>query len=481
VNEGSADELRAALVRVASWSAAYLENVAALPVLATVRPGEIAAALPDHPPASGEPLDRILDDVDRVLMPGITHWNHPGFMAYFANTGSPPGIVGEAVTATLNVNAMLWRTSPAATELEQRVLAWVAELLGLPSGWFGEITDTASASTLYALAAAREAAGLDIRARGMAGRSDLPPLRVYCSREAHTSVDKACIALGLGREGLRHVDTDGDLRMRPDALAAAVAADIRAGVRPIAAVATVGTTSSTSIDPVAAVSDVCRRHGLWLHVDAAYGGAAAVCPEFRGVLDGCDRADSIVVNPHKWLLTPMDCSLLWCARPEALRRAFAVTAEYLRSDDGEVVNLMDYGLSLGRRFRALKLWMVIRWYGADGLAELIRGHVAQARRLAAAVDAEPGWERLAPVPFSTVCFRHRPDGVDGEPQLAAHNAAIVEAVNRRGGVFLSHTSLAGRYAIRAALGNAATGAADVDRAWAQLRESAGALAVAASG
>lgn len=479
MNLRPADELRAALQRVAGWSADYLDQVAERPVLAAVEPGAIAAALPEHPPAVGEPLDAILDDVDRILMPGITHWNHPGFMAYFANTGSPPGIVGEAVAATLNVNAMLWRTSPAATELEQRVLAWTAELLGLPAGWFGEITDTASASTLYALAAAREAAGVDVRTRGMAGRSDLPPLAVYCSREAHTSVDKACITLGIGRDGLRRIDTDGELRMRPDALAAAIEADLAAGVRPVAVVATAGTTSSTSIDPVPAIAGICARHGLWLHVDAAYGGAAAVCPELRFVLEGCARADSIVVNPHKWLLTPMDCSLLWCARPDALRAAFAVTAEYLRSDDGDVVNLMDYGLSLGRRFRALKLWMVIRWYGAGGLAEVIRGHVGQARRLAAAIDAAPGWERLAPVPLSTVCFRHHPDGTEGESELAAHNAAIVEAVNRRGEVFVSHTELRGSYAIRVALGNAATAAAHVDRAWQLLREAA--LTVPAAG
>jgi aromatic-L-amino-acid decarboxylase len=466
------DDLRAGLERVASWAEAYLRGAGDLPVLSTVEPGAVLAELPPHPPTCGESMDAILDDVDRVLLPGITHWNHPGFMAYFANTGSPPGIVGEAVTAALNVNAMLWRTSPAATELEQRVLQWAAELFGLPAGWFGQITDGASSSTHHALAAAREAAGLDIRRRGMAGRTDLPRLRVYCSQEAHSSVDKACIALGLGQEGLRRVDVDAGMRMRTDALAAAIAADLAEGVRPIAVVATVGTTSSTAIDPVADIADVCREHGLWLHVDAAYGGSAAVCPELRGVLAGCDRADSIVINPHKWLLTPMDCSLLWCARPDALRAAFALTAEYLRSEDGEVTNLMDYGLALGRRFRALKLWMVIRWYGAEGLARTIRGHVAEARRLAAAVEAEPGWELLAPVPFSTVCFRHRPDGMD-EEALSAHNAAVLAAVNRSGEVFLSHTVLAGRYAIRAAIGNAATDRDRVDRAWARLREAAG--------
>jgi aromatic-L-amino-acid decarboxylase len=466
-------ELRAALEQAAEWCAGYLDRVGDLPVLAQVEPGQIAAALPEHPPVAGEALGDILADVDRVLIPGITHWNHPGFMAYFAISGSPPGILGETVAAALNVNAMLWRTSPAATELEQRVLRWVAELIGLPTGWFGEITDTASASTMYALAAARQAAGLDIRTRGMAGRTDLPPLRVYTSEQAHSSVEKACIALGLGQEGLRKVPTDAEFRMRADLLAGAVADDVAAGVRPIAAVATVGTTSTTSVDPVAAVADVCERHGMWLHVDAAYGGAAAVVPDMRHVLDGCDRADSLVVNPHKWLFTPVDCSLLYTARPEDLKAAFSLVPPYLTTpEDGGVVNLMDYGLSLGRRFRALKLWMVIRAYGAEGLASLISGHIELARRLAATIGSEPGWELLAPVPFSAVCFRRHPAGVDDEDELRRLNAAIIDRVNADGRAFISHTDLGGRYAIRVAIGNLATTAEHVDAAWELMREAA---------
>jgi aromatic-L-amino-acid/L-tryptophan decarboxylase len=438
-------------------------------VLARVAPGEIAAMLPAHAPQTGEPLEAILADVDRVIVPGLTHWNHPAFMAYFGITGSPPGILGETIAAALNVNAMLWRTSPAATELEQVTLRWAAELLGLPAGWFGQITDTASSSTLWALAGAREAAGLDVRTRGMAGRDDLPPLRVYTSEEAHSSVEKACITLGLGQDGLVKVPTDAEYRLRADALRDAVAADVAAGRRPIAAVATVGTTSSTSIDPVAAVADVCAEHGMWLHVDAAYGGAAAVVPELHGVVDGCERADSLVVNPHKWLLTPIDCSLLYTSRPEVLRAAFSVVPEYLRSPEDDVVNLMDYGVALGRRFRALKLWMVLRAYGADGLAAVVRGHVELAHRLEAAIRREPGWELLAPVPFSTVCFRHHPPGMDDEAELHAHNAGIVERVNASGRAFISHTQLKGRYAVRVAIGNAATTAEHVDRVWALLR------------
>jgi aromatic-L-amino-acid decarboxylase len=464
-------ELRAALEQAAEWCASYLDRVGDLPVLSRVEPGEIAAALPEHAPEHGEPLAEILADVDRVLIPGITHWNHPGFMAYFGISGSPPGILGETVSAALNVNAMLWRTSPAATELEQRVLRWVAEMTGLPADWFGEITDTASASTMYALAAAREAAGLDIRTRGMAGRTDLPPLRMYTSDQAHSSVEKACIALGIGQDGLRKIPSDAAFRMRADLLAEAVAADVAAGVRPLAVVATVGTTSTTSIDPIPEIAGVCERHGMWLHVDAAYGGSAAVVPEMRYVLDGCERADSVVVNPHKWLFTPVDCSLLYTARPADLKAAFSLIPAYLTTpEDGGVVNLMDYGLSLGRRFRALKLWMVIRAYGSEGLATMISGHIELARRLAAAIEAEPGWELLAPVPFSTVCFRRRPEGVDDEAALQRLNEAIIEHVNADGRAFVSHTDLGGRYAIRVAIGNMATSAEHVDTAWELMRQ-----------
>ncbi len=458
-------ELRQALHEAADWVASYLETVGDRPVLSQVVPGAITRTLPDSAPLAGEPLSHILQDVDRLLMPGITHWNHPSFFAYFGISGSGPGILGELLSAALNVNAMLWRTSPAATELEQCVLAWVADLLGLPREWFGEITDTASASTLYALAAAREAAGVEVRELGMAGRADLPPLAIYTSTQAHSSVDKAAIALGLGRRWTRHIETDVAFCMRPDLLEQAIKADLASGVKPLAVVATVGTTSSTSIDPVDAIADICAHHGLWLHVDAAYGGAAALLPSHRHVLQGCERADSFVTNPHKWLLTPIDCSLLYTRRPDDLKGAFSLVAEYLRTNDAGVVNLMDYGLSLGRRFRALKLWMVIRAYGKDGLAHLIRGHLEAAQWLAAQIDATPGWERLAPVPFSTVCFRHVPAGTT---DLEAHNAAILDAINASGAAFLSHTKLNDVYALRVAIGNQATTLEHVRRLWERL-------------
>jgi aromatic-L-amino-acid decarboxylase len=466
----SDEELRGALHEAAEWVSGYLQQVRDLPVLAQVQPGELAAALPEHAPRTGESLETILADVDRLILPGITHWNHPSFFAYFGITGSGPGIVGELIAAALDVNAMLWRTSPAATELEQVTLRWTAELIGLPSAWFGEITDTASTSTFYALAAAREAAGLDIREQGMAGRDDLPPLRVYTSAEAHSSVEKACIALGIGRRGLRAIDVDQSLRMRPDLLERAIDEDVAAGIRPLAVVPTVGTTSTTSVDPVPEIVDIARGHGLWVHVDAAYGGAAGLLDSHRPLLAGCELADSLVVNPHKWLLVPIDCSLLYTSRPEVLREAFSVVPFYLTTSETGVVNLMDYGLALGRRFRALKLWMVLRAYGADGLAEIVGGHIELARWLAEQVDHTPGWERLAPVPFSTVCFRRHPEGIADEEELEQVNAALVERVNRSGVAFVSHTRVHGSFALRMAIGNAATTHADVERAWAVLNE-----------
>ena len=468
----TSQELRSALHEAAEWVSSYLEHVGDLPVLSRVTPGAIASALPMSAPQHGESLEEILQDVDRLILPGITHWNHPAFFAYFGISGSGPGIVGELIAAALNVNAMLWRTSPAATELEQRTLQWVAEMLGLPTNWFGEITDTASASTLYALAAAREAVGLDIRNQGMAGRTDLPPLAIYCSTQTHSSIDKAAIALGIGRQWTRHIETDAEFRLRPNLLEQAITKDLAAGVKPIAVVATVGTTSSTSIDPVPAIADICERYGVWLHVDAAYGGAAALLPSHRHVLSGCHRADSFVVNPHKWLLTPIDCSLLYTRRPDDLKRAFSLVADYLRTTETDVINLMDYGLSLGRRFRALKLWMVIRAYGREGLSHIIEGHINEAQWLAQHIDATPGWERLAPVPFSTVCFRHVPTDVS---DLEAHNAAIIDRVNASGQAFLASTTLNGQYAIRMAIGNFATTHEHVVRVWELLQKAATAV------
>ncbi|HEY8468804.1 MAG TPA: pyridoxal-dependent decarboxylase [Longimicrobiales bacterium] len=457
----------AALDRIA----AYLEHPEAWPVLPRTAPGDVRAALPSAPPDAPEPMDRILADFDRLILPNTTHWNHPGFFGYFAISSSTPGIIGEMLAAALNVNAMLWRTGPAATELEQHVLDWLRQLMGLPHGWFGEINDTASTSTLYALAAARELdPDLRIREDGLSGR-DLPRLRVYCSEEAHSSVDKAAITLGLGLSGVRRVATDAEHRLDPAALEAAIAEDRAAGIRPLAVVATVGTTSTTAVDPVPAIARICEREGLWLHVDAAYGGSAAVLPEMRWVLDGCERADSLVVNPHKWLFTPTDCSAFFTRRPDVLRRAFSLTPFYLTTAEGEnAVNLMDYGVALGRRFRALKLWFVLRYYGREGLQAHLREHIRLARLFASWVDDAPDFERLAPANFSVVVFRYHPPGHPGGEDLDAINEGLLHRVNATGEVFLSHTRVNGRYAIRLAVGNLRTTEAHVRRAWELLRE-----------
>ena len=454
---------------VVDWIADYLANAERYPVLSRAGPGEFRAALPGLPPEQPEPIDAMLADFERLIVPAVTHWNHPGFFAYFAITGSGAGILGEMLTAALNVNAMLWRTSPAATELEEVALAWLRQLIGLPSGFDGVINDTASSSTLYALAAAREAQpGVDARVRGLAGG---PRLRAYTSREAHSSVEKAAIVLGIGQQGVRAVETDDSLRMDPHALEGAIAEDLEAGWHPFAVTATVGTTSTTSVDPVPAIAEVCQRHGLWLHVDAAYGGIAAIVPELRHVLDGCTRADSVVVNPHKWLFTPIDCSVLYCQRSDVLRQAFSLVPEYLRTDDAGVRNLNDYGTALGRRFRALKLWMVLRYFGRRGIVERLREHIRLANLLADWIDASPDFERLAPVPFSTVVFRYAPPELRDDPmQLEKANGRLLDELNAGGEVFLSHTKVRGAYALRAAVGNLRTEERHVARLWELLNE-----------
>jgi aromatic-L-amino-acid decarboxylase len=461
----SATEFRKHGHDVIDWIADYLENPEAWPVLPNVVPGDIRASLPASPPEHPEAMEDVLADFRKVIVPATTHWNHPAFLAYFANSSTGAGVLGEALAAALNVNAMLWRTGPAETELELLTLDWLRQMLGLPSGWLGVIGDTASSNTLYALAAAREMRpDLAIRERGMSGRSDLPKIFFYCSEEAHSSVDKALMTLGFGLESLRKIPTDSSLRMDAGALAAAIEADRNAGAIPLAVVATVGTTSTTAIDPVPAIADICTREKMWLHVDASYGGVAGILPEMRHVLDGCDRADSVVVNPHKWLFTPMDCSALFTRRPDLLRRAFQHIPDYLVVSEGEnVVNLMDYGVSLGRRFRALKLWFVIRSFGVEGLRSLIREHIRIARNLAKRIDADSELERMADVNFSTVVFRHRPKGIKGS-QLDAHNAHLLERLNLQREIYLSHTRVRGSYALRVAIGNIHTTEAHVNHA-----------------
>lgn len=458
---------------VADWIADYLEGVDAYPVLAQVRPGEIAAKLPASAPLRGEPMEDILRDFREVILPGITHWNHPRFHAYFSITGSGPGILGESLAAALNVNAMLWRASPVATELEAVALGWLRQMIGLPDTFDGHINDTASVSTLVALAAARQVATDGaVRDRGLAGG---PRLRLYTSEEAHSSVEKAALILGLGQEGVRRIGTDDAFRMRVDELAAAIAKDRRDGWTPMAVTATVGTTTTTSIDPVPEIAALCERERIWLHVDAAYGGSMAVVPEFRWVLDGCERADSLVVNPHKWLFVPIDCSAFYTRHPDVVRGAFSLVPPYLMTpEDGVARNLMDYGPSLGRRFRALKLWMVLRAFGAEGMADRVRAHVAMAQGFARWIDETPDWERMAPAPMSTVLFRHRRAGLD-EAAQDEHNRRLMDAVNATGRVFLSHVVVRGRFAMRLAVGNLRTTEAHIAGTWDLLRRTAAAV------
>ena len=456
---------------LADWIARYLDDPSRYPVLARVRPGEIRDALPRDAPERGEPFERIFADFERVLLPGVTHWNHPGFFAYFAITASEPGILAEFLSAALNQQAMLWRTSPVATELEEVSLGWLRRLIGLPDAFEGVIYDTASISTLHALAAAREIGVPDVRRAGLAGRADLAGVRVYCSEHAHSSVDKAVILLGLGQQALTRIPADAEFRMQAALLAEAIRADRAAGVIPLAVVATVGSTSSTSVDPVDAIARICEHERVWLHVDAAYAGVAAMVPGCEWILKGADRADSLVVNPHKWLFTPFDLSVLYCRRMDAVRQAFALTPEYLKTSEGEagVRNLMDTGIQLGRRFRALKLWMILRHFGAEGLRGALAEHMRLARLFASWVDASDQFELAAPVPFSVVCFRLKGHRTDED------HSRLLDAVNASGDVFLSHTRLDGRYVLRLAIGNLRTAELHVRRAWDLLTESAALL------
>ena len=415
-----------------AWVADYLERVGDLPVAARVEPGEVRRSLPASPPEEGEPFEALLRDLDEKILPGITHWNHPRFLAYFANTGSEPGILAELLAATLNVNAMLWSTSPAGTEVEELAVDWLRQLVGLPEGLHGHIEDTASIATISALAAARE-----LRPGGT----------VLASEQANFSVEKAARLVGLP---FRALPVDEEFRLRPDAVAAEI--DGAAAV-----VTTSGTTSSTAVDPTPEIADLCERAGVWLHNDAAYAGAAAVCEEFRWVLAGAERADSIVMNPHKWLFTPMDCSCVWTRRPDVFFRAFSADPDYMPERNTQVTDLKDYGPALGRRFRGLKLWAVLRCYGRDGLQALIREHVRLARLFASWVEETEGWELVVRPAFSVVCFRR--DGSNEE------NQAIMNRVNDSGEAFLSCTRLNGRFVLRLAIGNARTTEEDIARVW----------------
>jgi len=451
----SPEEFRAAAHKAVDWMADFLRDVRDYPVLAQVKPGDLIDRLPSSGPEQGEPIERILEDFSNLIVPGVTHWNHPRFFAYFANSASGPGILGEMLAAVLNVNHMVWKTGPSATELEQVTLSWMRQWLGLPDGFFGIIHDTASTGGMHAIMAAREAAAPQIRLHG-----EHPSLVLYLSEHANFAVDRAALAVGVGRNNLRHIPIDGEFRMRPDALRAAIEKDLAAGRKPFCVVPTLGTTSSSSVDPLPEIGKITREYSLWLHVDAAYAGPAALLDEHRHILDGAELADSITVNPHKWLFTPVDLSILYTRRPEMMRAALSLeeTPAYIvTAENQRAVNFSEYSVPLGRRFRALKLWFVLRYYGRDGIVEILRNHIRFAHRFAQKVGEDPRFEVSAPVLFSLVCFRYR--GSDDE------NRSLLERVNATGEAFLSGTVLKGSFVLRLAIGNVGTTEEDVLDTW----------------
>jgi aromatic-L-amino-acid decarboxylase len=470
-----ADAFREHVHRVADWVADYRETIAQRRITPAVGPGEVASRFPAEVPAAGVPIAEILGQIDAAIVPGIVHWGHPAFLGYFGSTSNGPALLAEIVAAALNVSAMTWQTSPAATELETVVTGWIRQMVSLPESFTGVVYDTASIGILHALAAARERSGLDIRARGLAGRPAVPSHRVYASTQAHSSIEKAMVVLGLGETNVVRVPGDAGFRLDVPALRAAMRADLEAGCRPMAVVATVGTTSTASVDPVAEIAGVCHEYGAWLHVDAAYGGAAALLPEMRWVMHGAELADSVIVNPHKWMFVPLDFSVLFVRRAETLRSVFARTPEYLRGDaGGGAIDYMDYGLQLGRRFRALKAWMVFSAFGREGLAARIREHCRLAQLWRRWIEADDRFVLAAPVMMGIVCFRFAPGGLDGSAGDRA-NERIVETVNASGLGYLTRTEIDGRIVMRVGIGNILTTEQHLERVWAEILSTAARL------
>jgi aromatic-L-amino-acid/L-tryptophan decarboxylase len=427
----------------------YFEHIEDYPVLSTVKPGDIEKQLPATPPENGEDFGEMIKDVEKIIMPGVTHWNHPGFHAYFASTASAPGILADLISSSFNANGMIWKTCPASSELESVTLDWLRQIIGLDGNFWGIIYDTASVSTMHAIAAAREnITAYKLREKGLTG-SGVPRLRLYASEHAHSSVEKGVIALGMGIDGTRKIKTDKDYRIIPAELESAIEEDIKNGWLPFCVVATIGTTSITSIDPVEEIAAICKKYNLWLHIDGAYGGVAAIVPEMRYVLKGCEHADSFVVNPHKWLFTPFDLSVLYTTKPDVLKRAFSLVADYLKTaEDTAVINRMDYGVQLGRRFRSLKLWFVLRYFGRKGLEERLREHMRLAKDFGEWIKENKAFELLAPVPLSTVCFRAVPVKGMSLEEINALNEKLMNEINATGKMFISHTKLNGVFTLR---------------------------------
>jgi aromatic-L-amino-acid decarboxylase len=465
----SAGDFRLHGHEIVEWIAGYFENLEDLPVMSQVEPNWLKSSLPLTAPESGENFANIFADVDKFIVPALTHWNHPHFHGLFSTSTSAPGIFGEFLSSAFDVKAMLWRTSPAATELEQVTLSWLRQILGLPEQYYGIIYDTASVSTMHAIAVAREKLDLRIREEGMSGRPDLPLLRVYCSEHTHSSIDKALLMLGLGQKSLRKIPVNDRFEMLPGQLEKAIEEDLREGILPFCVVPTIGTTSTTSVDPVDAIADICEKYDLWMHVDAAYAGPAAMLEEMRPHFKGWERADSIVLNPHKWLFTPMDLSVLYVRDLPLLKKAFTLVAEYLKTD-AEVENMMDYGVQLGRRFRSLKLWFVLRYFGREGLAARIREHCRLAKILEQKIDDSEDWEMMAPTLFALVCFRAAPKE-RSEEELNTLNEKLMNEINASGKAYLSHTKLNGKYTLRLSIGSIRFEEKHLENIWEWLNES----------
>jgi aromatic-L-amino-acid decarboxylase len=454
------EEFRTSGHQHADWIAQFLQGIRDFPVTTPVVPGELTAALPEEAPEQGESIEAIFADFQSKIVPSLTLWNHPRFFAYFSVSSTPPSVLAEFLTAALNVNAMLWKSSPGATELEQVTLGWLRQWLKLDESWFGIIYDTASVGVMQAIGAAREWLDPDCRTKGMR-----PGLTIYVSEHTHSSAEKAAITLGFGQENVRRIAVDDQYRMRPDKLRESIEADLAAGKRPCCIVASVGSTSTSAIEPIPAIADLAERFGIWLHVDAAYGGPAAVVPEMRSIFDGVERAHSLVLNPHKWLYVSIDCSVLYTRHPEIFRRASSLASEVLKTpEDGRVVNFMDYGVQLGRRFRALKLWYVFRYYGHQGIIAMLRESLRLAQVLKQLVEEDTLFELAAPVCFSLVCFRCR-----GENALTQR---LLVDINSTGKAILSHTVLHGKYVLRFAIGNYQTTEQDIRETWDLIRETA---------
>src|SRR6266516_2044560 len=469
------EKFRKQLHELADWIADYREKIEILPVAPNARPGAIIAALPKKAPEEGESFDQIFGDVERLILPGMVHWGHPMFLGYFGWTTTAPGILGEIITSPLNVNAMTWRTSPAATELETLVVDWLRQWMQLPKEFGGVVYDTASVGVMHALAVAREEAAPFVRKFGLAGRSDLPRFRVYASDQGHSSAEKAAIVLGLGEENVQRVPCDAEFRMDVSALRAMIARDLREQFKPLAAIATVGTTSTASVDPVPEIAKICREHKMWLHIDGAYGGGFAMLPEFEWLAEGWNEADSIIINPHKTLYVPLDFSVLYVRDLERLRRVFTLVPEYLRGDTVEAQkNYMDYGIQLGRRFRALKAWMIFRSFGREGMVARLRECVRLAKLFADWIKIDKRFELAAPVSMGVVCFRFIPQLRD-ENKIDNFNSEIVERINASGRAYLTQTKLRGRIVMRIGLGNVLTTEQHLRAAWEMIRETAKAL------